>query len=236
MSIASTIIRKPHKLVKVGATAAVLAGLVASVGAGTFASFNAQTKNPTNLFADGTLVLSDTKQGGTTCLSTAGGTTDVNANDNCAQLFNLTVKKPGDSGTANLTIKNEGSIAASSLNLFMAGCVNSDASAETYHGTGLPCSKVQLYIQQYSDAAFTTASSCVYGGGTATVCDFSDTTKTLAAFQSGHATSGTGQVIGSGLAAGASAYFKIGVQLPATADNTFQGRQASADFTWYAAQ
>ena len=225
------------KRTKIVLSVFVVLGALTVVGAGTFATFNAQAGNPGNLFANGTLVLSNTKAGGTgACLSTGGGTTDSNVNNSCEQLFNLSVKKPGDSGSANLTIKNEGSIAASALKVFSTACANADASAETYHGTGLPCSKIQLYIQRYSDSGFTTPSTCVYGGGTASTCDFSDTAKTLNAFQTAYNTSTSGLAIGSGLAVGSSGYFKVAVQLPSSADNTYQGRQATVDFTWYAEQ
>lgn len=217
-------------------SAAVVLGAATVVGAGTFASFNAQTKNPGNVVAAGTLVLSNTKSGGTACLSTAGGSTDTNANDNCDSLLNLTVQKPGDSSSANLTIKNEGSLAASTLKIFSAACTDANATGQSYNGTGLPCGKVQLYVQQYTDAAFTLPSACVYGGATvANVCDFSDAAKTLGAFQTAYGSAGAGLTIGS-LAAGASNYFKVGVQLPSSADNTYQGRQATFDLTWHAAQ
>src|SRR5690606_32179187 len=68
----------PRRRKRIAATVLVLVGLVAAVGVGAFASFNAQTSNPGNLFADGTLVLSNSVNGGTACLSTAGGTTDTN--------------------------------------------------------------------------------------------------------------------------------------------------------------
>lgn len=213
----------------------VVLAVAAVIGLGTMASFTAQTKNPNNVFANGTLVLSNTKQGGTACLSTGGGTTDTNANDNCDTLLNLTVRKPGDSGTANLTLKNEGSLDASVFKLFSAACTNGDASAESYHGTGSPCSKVQLYVQEWSDSGFSTASSCVYGGGTATTCDFTDPAKTLSAFQSSFNSSANGVDLGA-LSAGSSNYYTIGVKLPADADNTYQGRQATIDFTWFASE
>jgi hypothetical protein len=217
-------------------SAFVLVGMFAIVGAGTFATFNAQASNPGNVFADGTIVLGNKVGSGTTCLSTGAGTvTDTNNNASCSQLWNLTVRKPGDTGSANVTISNQGSLNASSLQVFTAACTNADVATETYHGTGLPCGKIALTIQQYSDSGFTTPSACVYGGGTATTCAF-DTTKTLGTFQSSYNATSNGLVIGSGLASGASAYFKVSVQLPSTADNTFQGRQATADFTWYIAQ
>jgi hypothetical protein len=181
-------------------------------------------------------VLGNTKQGGSACLSTGGGTTDVNVNNTCDQLLNLPVKKPGDSGSANLTIKNDGSVGATVLKVFEAACASSDAAGESYHGTGNPCSQVQLYIQQYSDSGFTTASACLYGAATSNTCNFSDATKTLGDFNTNYSTSTNGLAIGSGLAAGASNYFKVAVQLPSSADNTFQGRTATFDLTWFAQQ
>ena len=216
---------------KIVLSALVLVGVLGAVGVGTFATFTAQAQNPGNVFADGTLVLSNKVGSGTTCFSTGGGSTDSNSNSGCDQLFNLSAKKPGDSGSANLTVKNEGSIAASALKVFTTACTNADASGESYHGTGLPCSAIDLTVQEY-DSTFTTPGTCVYGGAS---CAFDDT-KTLAAFQSSYNTSTNGLAIGSGLASGASKYLKVSVKLPSSAGNSYQGRQATADFTWYAEQ
>src|SRR5213595_2135105 len=96
-------------------TATLVVALVALTTAASIALFSAETTNPTNKFASGTLVMSNTVNAGTACLSTGGGSITTNANANCDTLFNLTVKKPGDSGTADLQIKNEGSVDASAL-------------------------------------------------------------------------------------------------------------------------
>ena len=221
---------------KILLSAAVVLVLAAGLGFGSLATFNAQTNNPGNVFSHGTLVLSNTKQGGTACLSTGGGNTNTNVNTACDQLLNLTVKKPGDSGTANLTLKNVGSINATTFKLFSPACTSADSAGESYHGTGSPCGLIQLYVQQWSDAAFSTPLACLYGGATGNTCNFSDTTKTLGAFATTYSSSSNGLAIGSGLNAGASAYFTIGVQSPSTADNTYQGRQATQDFNWYIAQ
>src|SRR5207237_9669560 len=101
----------------VGVAAAATAG-------GSFATFNAQTTNPGNTFATGTLVMSNKVNAATACLSTGGGNTNTNVNATCDALFNLTVKKPGDSGTANLTVKNEGSLDATALKTFATGCTD----------------------------------------------------------------------------------------------------------------
>jgi hypothetical protein len=95
---------------------------------------------------------------------------------------------------------------------------------------------LQLTIQQWSDAAFSVPLTCLYGAATGNTCNYTDPTKTVGAFATAFPSSGAGLTIGSGLAAGASAYFTIGVQSSATADNTFQGRQAALDFDWFIAQ
>ena len=214
--------------------AVVLAGL-AMLGAGTFATFNAEASNAGNTFATGTIVLSNTVGTGNACLSTAGGNTNTNANPNCDALFNLAVQKPGATGQADLVIKNDGSLDASSFGLYSSLCTAGNASNENYHGTGDPCGELQLTVQQWSDASHTTPVACVYGGGTGATCQFAGT-KTLADFATNHGSSNSAVAIGSGLAAGTSEYFTVSVQLPSSAGNQFQGRQASIDFSWLAQQ
>src|SRR3954447_12779723 len=215
-------------------TAGVAIGLFGFSAAATVASFTAETTNPTNKFATGTLVLSNKVNSGTACLSTAGGTTDTNANTGCDNLFNLTVQKPGDTNSANLTLQNVGSIATSALKLFTTACTDSDAAAQTYHGTGSPCGNVQLTVQQWSDSGFSVPTTCLYGGTTvANTCDFSDTAKTMGAYAGAHTGSTNAQTIGSGLAANGLGYFTVAVKMPSTAGNPYQGRQAAMDFTWH---
>ena len=55
----------------------------------------------------------------------------------------------------------------------------------------------------------------------------------MADYATNYGSSGTAQTIGSGLASGAAAYFTISVQLPSSAGNTLQGRQATMDWTWH---
>jgi hypothetical protein len=203
----------------------------AFINMGAFSTFTAQTSNPNNTFSTGTLVLSNTKQSGTACLSTGGGSTDSNVNNSCDILYTLT-----GSGSANLTVKNDGSLAAATFTLFaLGGCTDSNTAGESYHGTGSPCSNVQLYIQRYSDAGFSTPSACLYGGASGATCNFSDATKTLGAFAAAYTAAGSGLSIG-GLAGGESAYIKIAIQPPASAGNNLQGRTASTAFSWYASQ
>jgi hypothetical protein len=220
---------------RIGLTLAIVVALCGFTAAATVATFTAETTNPTNKFATGTLVLSNKVNANTACLSTGAGTvTDTNANSACDTLFGLTTKKPGDSATANLTVQNAGTIAASALKLYTSACIDANATGESYNGTGSPCGAVQLYIQQWTSNTFATPSACLYGGVTvANTCDFSDTAKTLGAYATAHTGSGNAQTIGAGLAAGASGYFTIGVKLPSTAGNNLQGRSASVDLTWH---
>lgn len=214
-------------------TVAIVAVAAAVASGGSFASFNAQTTNPGNTFATGTLVMSNKVNAATACLSTGGGSITTNS-ATCDTLFSLTVKKPGDAGAADLQIKNEGSTDASVLKAFATGCTDGDAAGQAYHGTGTPCSAVQLYVQQWDDAAHTNPVACVYGGTTVTnTCDFSNTAKTLGDFATNFTSSTNGLAVGSGLTAGTTEFFTFGVKLPSSADNTFQGRQASIGFTWY---
>ena len=144
----------------------IVVGLLAVIGggAGTFASFNAQTTNAGNTFATGTLVLRNTI-GASVCLSTGGGNTNTNQNSaGCGTFFNTTISEPGDSAGANLTLENRGSIAASLLNLTASSCVDANNSLETFHGTGNVCGELNFYVQEWNDAAHTSAFKCWYGG------------------------------------------------------------------------
>src|SRR5215469_9076996 len=92
---------------------------IAAGGSGTFATFSAETTNPGNTFATGTIVLSNTVNAGTACLSSGGaGGVNTNINATCDHVFNLSVNKPGDSYVADhLDLQNAGSLAASALKL-----------------------------------------------------------------------------------------------------------------------
>jgi hypothetical protein len=225
------------KLRKILFSVAAVGGIATAVGAGagTFASFSASTTNAGSTFASGTLVLSNQKNAATACLSTGGGTTDTNANAACDALFATTVAKPGDSAFVDVTLKNDGSINGTTLTAYKnAACTN--ANSGSFNGTGDLCANLQVYVQEYTSAAnrtanTTTGGTCVYGGGTATACAF-DASKTLGAFPA----SGAPITLAGGLNAGASRYLRVYTQFPSTADNTFQGRQATFGFTWAMAQ
>lgn len=226
--------RRKKILLSLGAVAVV--GAV--VGGGTYATFNAQTANPGNVWANGTLILSNKVGAGTTCLSTGAGTgTDTNVNANCDALFTgATLRKPNDSATVNVNVKNEGTLNAAALKLHSSACTAGDTAGETYKGSGDPCDKVQLYVQKWTDATRTVAAGCLYGSTAAltpNTCDFAATgaeAKTLGAFATANGST-TPLDLGA-LNTGTTGYYTIGVKLPQTTGNAYQGRRASTDFTW----
>jgi predicted ribosomally synthesized peptide with SipW-like signal peptide len=197
-------------------------------GAGTFASFNATVTNAGNTFATGTLVLQD-GVGSTLCLSTGGGATDTNANSTgCAKVFNVSVKKPGDTASGTVDLQNVGSLNASHLTVTSSSCTASNATGESFHGTGDPCTVLDVYVQEVDGSSNNV--KCWYGGGAGgTTCSFDDT-KTVAAL------GGAGSADLSGIAASATRHFVVGLELQPTAGNAFQGRAAAIDLTWQATQ
>ncbi len=66
--------RKQRKIL---ITRGILLVLADGPGGGSFATFHAQTNNPGDSFGHGTIVLSNTEQGGTACLSTTAGDTNA---------------------------------------------------------------------------------------------------------------------------------------------------------------
>lgn len=196
------------------------------------ADFNAQTTN-SDTFSSGTLVLSDARTGGTTCLSTGGSNTNTNSNSiGCDNLINATGRKPGDPPTtAIVTIRNVGSIPASSLRLFttaVTGCTTTDASGESFHGTGDLCTAVALGIHD------DTNDRCYYPTQTAGACTL-DATRTLSSFVASYGGSAAALPLGiTGLSGGLA--FTISAQLISTAGNSMQGRTATIDLNWTIAQ
>ena len=221
----------PFKIVVSSCIVAVAAAFVTLSG---FATFNAEATNLGNAFGYGTLVLSDTARSGVVCLSTGGGATDENVNPGCDRLLDLATAKPGDSAVARLTLTNAGSLEASQFELFAPACTS--AVTESYSGTGDACGTLRFYVQRWTDASFTTPAACLYGGSSGAACTFGDATKTLGAFAAGYSSPEEALAIDGGLSARASVYITVGVELPSSAGNAYQGRGAALDLDWFLAQ
>jgi len=233
----------------------VVGVIVGMVGSGTFASFNALTKNTASITA-GALVLGDTLNAGSECFS-AGGTAPSNPqtvssgnSTACAGVWSITTQTPGTAITPlQMTIRNAGNLSASALDLHAQAACADSTNGSGYNGGGSLCAQIQLEIEQYTDGTFGTPSHCWYGSASAGVClaeanktpggctvatcsyPFSDATHTLSNFGS-TVTSAAPINTGALAAGGGKAYFLVFANLPSTSGDSFQGRRADLTFTW----
>lgn len=219
---------------------------VAMSGSGTFASFNAETTNPGNTFAAGTLFLHDTPNGGTTCTSESAtsnaGSNQFNINpgdgtngNNCAALFTAG-DLSGGVQTADLALNNAGSIAASDIKFDVSGCTwsKTNNSSPTFGTDPTDCSGLYLTIQE-TGSGYTPASDvyCAFGPSTTQpTCDAPNNTATLnttsltALKTTGGATAG--------LAAGATRYYVISIDPSGVGGgNYLQNRTVKFAMTWH---
>lgn len=225
----------------------MIAGVVATAaGAGTFASFNASTSNPGNVFSTGRLELSNTKQGGSTCVSGytgVGGAAQSNLDTNgntCDTLLNLTLRSPGDTATGQLALANTGDYDGL-LQLWLNGCTN--ATVVTPAGSGNLCTKLEVYIQEFTSSAYATpTTSCVFPLSASAACSATwapagDSINDLAtAATSTSPMPSTPIVVNKAV----TKYFQVSLRFPDGGfdasgngnDNSFQNRQASFDLSW----
>jgi len=183
-----------------------VSSLVLAVGMSpTFSAFTAAIQNTTNTAAAGTLTMQEATTTGTvvTCDSGLGSATCATIN----KFGGNTAMAPGQTVSTGITIKNTGSVPATSFTLSpSATCTPTDVTGASVHGTGNPCTVMTVLIKS--------GTTTVYSG-------------TLAGLASGGVIN-----LNAPVAAGASVPFSFDVTLPSTADNTMQGRQASMGLTW----
>jgi predicted ribosomally synthesized peptide with SipW-like signal peptide len=104
--------------------------VIASGGGGTFASFNATTSNPNNVFSTGQILLHNTANGGTVCTSESGSQNS----QSCDTLFsNLTIR-PGQTQHAYLTLTNAGSLADNGIQFWRGACGEGTPTVATLNG------------------------------------------------------------------------------------------------------
>jgi len=239
----------------------IVVAAIASLASGTFASFNAVTQNGANTFQTGTVLLSTTQPNGSqACVSygVLGSSTIANNNTNTCPPITFAgvagganpaaiqgAAKPSDAVHAHMTVQNVGTLNASTLYTYSTGsanCTTSNNPNTAQHGTAtdLCSAELQLYVQEYTSAAFTTAlSSCVYPADASNACTSSPSyPATLGGFTQ-HVIGGSGATapisISGGLNSGSTRYFDVVVTLPATAANTYQGLQAQFDLDFQVA-
>jgi predicted ribosomally synthesized peptide with SipW-like signal peptide len=223
--------------------------LAVGIGTGTFASFSATTTNSGNVFSTGKLQLSDKVGTGTACLSGYSGTgtgspaidLDSNGNATCDAAFNLTLKQPGDTATAKLTIANSGDYNGLLKFWLPNGCVNQQVA--TPSGSQNLCTKLEVYVQE-TQADFTTNASttCVFPASAVAACD--DTWAASSDALSDLATAATSSVpfpsAGITLNTSSTKYFKVALRFANGGfdgsgngvDNGYQNRRAAFDLVW----
>ncbi len=251
---------KHSNLKKLLVTSIIVASL-GTLASGTFASFTAQTGNPSNALQTGTLILGANQTtfpppaapGVNDCLSNGGGVVTAANSNTCAVLVSTSTMKPGDTtAPAKIALTDRGSVNFSLLYLYIPSCTDAD-DAETYHGTGSVCTNLSMEVQEYTDSTFTVARYCWYGTySSAGVSPNIKTTCTgfsgLSAFQAAHNTSANaldistdtfgnvGQVHPLNAGVANTRYFQVTLKLASAADNTVQGRKATFDLDWYGTQ
>lgn len=216
-------------------------GAIGSIGvSGTYAVLSGEETNAGSTIASGTLTLDNKVNGGTACSSFGSGSSN-NVNGGCTALVPSTpLRYPGDTVTAQVEIKDTGSLGASALSLFMPTCTASVSSGGTaFANGGNPCASItenavgvglQLTVQETSSAW--TPTKCWYPVQAAGTCTASP--NSLGIFASAFTSTSLSLNLSPGPAAGASRYFTIGVTLPTNASDTLQAEQASFDLTWQA--
>lgn len=203
--------------------ALLLAALLPLTGV-SLSSVNAQTENPANVFAVGTLALSDQSPTGKACMSiTADQAGPVQSR--CDAIFDFTGMAPGRSGTGRIGIRNVGTIPIGKLGLWTDGCTTSDAPGEGFHGTGELCGEVRLQVHDDSHDA------CYYPVSQPGPCP-ADASGTLAGFAAAHPAATPLTLTTNGLGQGVT--FSFNVSLDPAAGNSVQGRTTQTSFTWQA--
>lgn len=189
----------------------VLAGgvssLVLALGMSpTFSAFTASIQNDVNSAATGTLMMQETS-GGVTCRST-DGTNGLSGNSaTCATInkyggTDALLTPGGAPNVTTVTIANTGTVAATGFSLTPGTCTQSALSTPVGNATDL-CAKLHVKI--------TTDGTTVYDGSASAL---------------------TTAIALTPLAGGASAGYTFAVSLDSSADNTYQGLQASQPLTW----
>lgn len=217
---------------------------IAAGGSGTFASFSAETTNPNNTFAAGTLYLHDSANGNTACTSesaTTGPTFNVNPGTGgnggaCDALFTADLSQGAT--TAHLALSNAGSLASTDLKFDVPSCAwgKNNGASPVFISIPSDCSGVDITIQE-TGSSYTTPGSdvyCAYGPSTSQPdCNAPDNTATLA-----NPTSFTSLLTAAGanatLSAGQTRYYVIKVDPTSVGTgNALQNLKLTFGLSWH---
>jgi len=194
------------------ATGVIGAALLATSMSGTLSGFAASITNSNNTAATGALVMQEQSSDATpiTCLSTDGGSVSTNT-ATCSTINKFggsTTMIPGQTVTTAISIKNVGSVAASTFTL-TPGATCTQGANGSLNGTATDlCAKLNVVIKSGAATVFTGTAASLAGAA-------------ASAF-----------TMPAAPAAGVSVPFTIAVTLNAAAGNTYQGLSASLPLTW----
>jgi spore coat-associated protein N len=177
----------PQKMV--GVLFALLLAAAMAVGSG--ANFTTSSANPGNYVTAGKLTMSNSK-----------------ANSAIFQISPFRPDDPAQTGSVSLANTGDGNGATT---LTMSNLADTNAA----NPTSLLSTKLNLKVEEFSDAAMTTLVATRYNG-------------LVSAFPSAGVSVGT-------WTPGVTHYFKFSITWPGTAnggDNVFQGANSSMDFNW----
>ncbi len=216
-----------HKKLLVTLTVFLLVG--AFIGAGTFATFTAQTTNPSNVIGNATVAMTNVAG---SVVSGSNCSTATN-NGTCATLFSAATTgfTAGAADKTNtVTITYSGSITTSTFGFYAANYSSKAGSSPAVCTASNPASKLNLQVKQGSTIIYPTS-----GSGYGTLDGYATTyTGTGALLHLKGGTNGSGSA--DLWATSDASVFTINVNLDSSADNTYQGCQSQLDLVWYASQ
>ena len=208
----SEITSKKRKLSLPLILAGGVSSLVLALGMSpTFSAFTASIQNTVNTAGSGALTMQES-DGTFTCNSTDGGSVSTNS-ATCA-----TINKYGGSMTmtanvpvvTNITVKNTGSVAATTFSLTPGACTQSTNG--TANGTAVDlCSKMNILIKSGSTTIFTGTAASLASAGAIDI---------------------NNKLTQASVAASATVPFTFTVTLDTSAGNTYQGLKVSQPMTW----
>jgi hypothetical protein len=202
------------------ALAAVILAMLVPLSGVSLASVNAQASNPSNVFAIGSIVLSDRTSSGTACLS-AVGNDGASQTGRCGAIFNVANVAPGTTGSGRVSIRNAGTVPVSHFTLWApSACANISGPV---HGGGDLCQRVQLSIHDDSH------DRCYFPDDRPGPCTLRSD-GTMGSFASRHGADSPLDLSPTGLGSGLTYTFTVA--LDGAAGNDYQGRTATLDFTW----
>jgi hypothetical protein len=208
----SEITSKKRKLSLPLVLAGGVSSLVLALGMSpTFSAFTASIQNTVNTAGSGALTMQES-DGSFTCNSTDGGSVSTNS-ATCATINKYggsMIMTPGVAAVTNITIKNTGTVAATTFSLTPGACTQSNNGSANGSALDL-CGKMNILIKSGATTLFTGTATSLASGGAIDI---------------------NGKLVQASVAANATVPVTITVTLDPSAANTYQGLKVSQPMTW----